>query len=88
MHRRAAFHARARAETAARFERCPYALRGACIVWERDTLGAWLCDPQALGPGRTMALRGVPDAALRADHATVVISGPEELSAFVRRHCP
>lgn len=56
-----------RSGTAAGFGRYSQALRDAGIVWERDTLDAWLRDPQALVPGNTMAFRGVPDAALRAD---------------------
>ncbi|MDZ7855771.1 cytochrome C [Sphaerotilus sp.] len=56
-----------RAGTASGFGRYSEALRGAGIVWERDTLDAWLRNPQALVPGNTMAFRGVPDAALRAD---------------------
>lgn len=56
-----------RAGAAPGFGRYSEALRGAGIVWERDTLDAWLRDPQALIPGNTMAFRGLPDAAQRAD---------------------
>ena len=42
------------------------ALRRARIVWNGETLDAWLADPEALLPGQRMGY-AVPDAADRAD---------------------
>jgi cytochrome c len=34
-------------------------LRKSGIVWDEDTLNAWLADPQAMVPGTTMMFRGI-----------------------------
>lgn len=53
-----------RAGAVAGFEYSP-ALRAARIVWDPQTLDAWLADPERLVPGQRMNY-GVPDAADRA----------------------
>lgn len=42
------------------------ALRAARVVWNSDTLDAWLANPEALIPGQRMGY-SVPDATDRAD---------------------
>lgn len=42
------------------------ALRNARVVWNSDTLDAWLANPEALIPGQRMGY-SVPDAMDRAD---------------------
>ena len=42
------------------------ALRGSRIVWNAQTLDAWLADPERLVPGQRMNYR-VPDASDRSD---------------------
>lgn len=48
-----------KAGTAAGYGRYTDALRKSDIVWDEDTLNAWLADPQAMVPGTTMMFRGV-----------------------------
>jgi cytochrome c len=43
------------------------AMRRSRIVWDRETLDAFLRDPQARVPGTTMGYAGVKDAGDRAD---------------------
>ncbi|MDP6624238.1 MAG: hypothetical protein QF754_18440 [Alphaproteobacteria bacterium] len=50
------------------------ALRKEDLVWDEDTLNAWLADPQAMVPGTTMTFRGVEKDDVRAN-----------LIAFLRR---
>ena len=54
-----------RAGTVADFDYSP-ALRAARIVWNAQTLDAWLADPERLVPGQRMNYR-VPDASDRSD---------------------
>lgn len=49
------------------FGRYSPALEAADLVWNAETLDAWLRDPQALVPGNRMAFRGIGDADARAD---------------------
>lgn len=56
-----------RAGTAVGFGRYSEALKGSGVVWNAATLDAWLRSPEALIPGNTMPLRGIADAAQRAD---------------------
>ena len=49
------------------FRRYSTPLREADIVWDDDTLDAWLQDPAALVPGNTMAYAGLPDVNARRD---------------------
>lgn len=37
------------------------ALKQADIVWDENTLNAWLAEPQAMVPGTTMTFRGIED---------------------------
>jgi len=41
------------------FGRYTAALQGLEVVWDEDTLNAWLAYPQDMAPGTTMAFRGV-----------------------------
>lgn len=49
------------------FGRYTAALKKAEIVWNENTLNAWLADPQAMVPGTTMTFRGMRDDKARAD---------------------
>lgn len=49
------------------FGRYSPALEAADLVWDEDTLDAWLRNPQDLVPGNRMAFRGIGDADARAD---------------------
>jgi cytochrome c len=42
------------------------------LVWNEQTLDAWLRDPQKLVPGNAMAFAGIPDDAARADIIAVL----------------
>jgi cytochrome c len=55
------------AGTAMGFGRYSGAMKGSSVVWNAETLDAWLRNPAALVPGNSMAFCGVPDAAVRAD---------------------
>jgi cytochrome c len=55
-----------RAGTVEAFRYSP-ALRDAAIVWDEETLGKYLLDPQALVPGTKKALAGLEDPQQRAD---------------------
>ena len=48
---------------------CGYsdALKSANLVWDEQTLDAWIADPQALIPGNLMRFPGVPDPQKRQD---------------------
>ncbi len=56
-----------RAGTAPGYEAYSEAMRRSRIVWDRDTLDAFLRDPQARVPGTTMGYAGVKDGQERAD---------------------
>ena len=49
------------------FPRYSDALTGSGIVWNDQTLDAWLAEPQHFVPGNTMTFPGVKDAQSRAD---------------------
>lgn len=55
------------AGTAASFSRYSPALKNSVIVWDAETLDAWLADPPALVPGNRMIFRGIFDAGQRRD---------------------
>lgn len=40
---------------------------GADIVWDENTLNAWIADPQAMVPGTAMTFRGIPQNDVRAN---------------------
>ncbi len=48
-----------KAGTVTGFGRHTKAMRKSGIIWDEDTLNAWLADPQAMVPGTTMMFRGV-----------------------------
>lgn len=48
------------------FARYSPALKSADVVWNEETLNAWLADPKALVPGNTMTFPGIKDAKARA----------------------
>lgn len=77
-----------RAGTAPGFGRYSEALRGSSLVWERDTLNAWLRDPQALIPGNAMNIRGLPDAAQRADLVAFLQAASEGRVALPEQALP
>src|SRR6266513_5759604 len=49
------------------FPRYSPALKSAGIIWNDDTLGEWIKDPQHFIPGNTMTFPGIKDARQRAD---------------------
>jgi len=51
----------------ASFPRYSPALKSAGIIWNDDTLGEWIKDPQHFIPGNTMTFAGIKDARQRAD---------------------
>jgi cytochrome c len=51
----------------ASFPRYSVALKGSGIVWDDNTLDAWLADPQHVIPGNTMTFPGLKDGRQRAD---------------------
>ncbi|MFQ5625566.1 MAG: c-type cytochrome [Methyloligellaceae bacterium] len=48
-----------KAASIAGYGRYTEALKKAGIVWDEDTLNAWLAEPQAMVPGTTMMFRGI-----------------------------
>jgi len=46
-----------KAASIAEYRRYTQGLKKAGIVWDEDTLNAWLADPQAMVPGTTMMFR-------------------------------
>lgn len=62
------------AATIAGFGRYTEALKESGIIWEENSLDAWIANPQAMVPGTTMTFRGVDDDATRTG-----------LIAFLRR---
>lgn len=55
------------AGSVAGFTRYSPALKSADIVWDADTLDAWLADPQAVVPGNWMTFPGIEDPQARTD---------------------
>jgi cytochrome c len=49
------------------FTRYSSALKSSSIIWNDQTLDAWLTDPQHVIPGNTMTFPGIKDAQPRAD---------------------
>ncbi|MGH1479271.1 MAG: c-type cytochrome [Geminicoccales bacterium] len=49
------------------YARYSEALKNSGIVWDEDTMNAWISDPQALVPGTHMALRGIEEDRVRSD---------------------
>jgi cytochrome c len=49
------------------FDRYSDALKSSGIVWNDQTLDAWLADPQHLVPDNTMPFQGIAEAPVRAD---------------------
>jgi cytochrome c len=58
---------RQKAGTVQGFVRYSEALKQSQVVWDRDTLDAWLRDPQGLIPGNRMTMRGIENARTRQD---------------------
>ncbi len=56
-----------KAGTIQAFVRYSKALKQSQVIWDRDTLDAWLCDPQGLIPGNRMTMRGIENAKTRQD---------------------
>src|SRR5262249_14501054 len=56
-----------KAGSLASFPRYSPALKSAGIIWNDDTLDAWIKDPQHFIPGNTMTFPGMKDARQRAD---------------------
>jgi cytochrome c len=56
-----------KAASIAGYRRYTEGLKKAGIVWDEDTLNAWLADPQAMVPGTTMMFRGVEKDETRAN---------------------
>lgn len=76
------------------FTRYSPALKDANVVWDEETLEAWLANPQALVPGNLMSFPGIQDKKVRADLIaylkTVGIEGitPETTSQRGMMHGP
>ncbi|HKS91092.1 MAG TPA: cytochrome c family protein [Tepidiformaceae bacterium] len=49
------------------FHRYSAALKGSGVVWDDQSLDAWIRDPASLVPGNEMAFPGIPNAAARAN---------------------
>lgn len=49
------------------FTRYSEALRDSDVVWNAETLDAWLLDPKTVVPGNRMVFRGIADAGQRRD---------------------
>jgi cytochrome c len=64
------------------FPRYSPALKSAGIIWNDDTLGEWIKDPQHFIPGNTMTFPGIKDARQRADLLAFL------KDATQRRHAP
>jgi cytochrome c len=56
-----------RAATTPDFGRYTDALKKTGIVWDENTLYAWVADPQAMVPGTTMTFRGIENDESRAN---------------------
>jgi cytochrome c len=56
-----------KAGTAEGFRYYSDALKSANLVWDEQTLDAWLADPTALVPGNLMRFQGIPDPQKRQD---------------------
>jgi cytochrome c len=56
-----------KAGSLASFQRYSQALKSSNVVWDDQTLDAWIADPQHVVPGNTMTFPGVKDARQRAD---------------------
>lgn len=56
-----------KAGTVQGFVRYSEALKQSQVVWDRDTMDAWLRDPQGLVPGNRMTMRGIENARTRKD---------------------
>jgi len=66
------------------FSRYSTALKQAGLVWNTETLDAWLANPEQLVPGTTMGFRGIDKPQDRADliaYLKEVASGPTQQSA-------
>lgn len=57
------------------FGRYSEALKESGVVWDRETLDAWLADPRALVPGTEMVFPGIHDARTRRDLIDYLASG-------------
>src|SRR5581483_12140232 len=56
-----------KAGTAKGFTRYSEALKRTGVVWNAETLDAWLHNPAAFAPGNYMTFPGIADAAARSD---------------------
>jgi cytochrome c len=56
-----------KAASVAGYGRYTEALKKADIIWDENTLNAWLADPQAMVPGTTMMFRGIEKDETRAN---------------------
>jgi cytochrome c len=56
-----------KAGTAEGFRYYSDALKSVNLVWDEQTLDAWLADPAALIPGNLMRFQGIPDPEKRQD---------------------
>jgi cytochrome c len=61
---------RRKAGTAPGFRRYSPALKSSGVVWNAETLDAWIADPARLVPNNWMAFAGLKDAQVRADLIT------------------
>jgi len=56
-----------KAGSLASFDRYSAPLKASGVVWNDDTLSAWIADPQRVVPGNEMPFEGIKDAQQRAD---------------------
>jgi cytochrome c len=73
-----------RVATISDFGRYTDALKKTEIVWDENTLYAWVADPQAMVPGTTMTFRGVQNDGTRANLIAFQMVGMSPL--IERRH--
>lgn len=73
---------------AAGFHRYSDALKRSDLVWNEETLDAWLRSPRALVPGNSMRFDGIPDEQVRADLVAFLKAASEGKAARVPKPPP
>jgi cytochrome c len=70
------------------FTRYSPALRSSGIVWNDQSLDAWLANPQHVVPGNTMTFPGIKEAQTRADLLAYLKSAAQSGSAHAAQQPP
>ncbi|MDQ2801465.1 MAG: cytochrome c family protein, partial [Pseudomonadota bacterium] len=67
-----------KAGSLASFPRYSAALSGSGVIWNEQTLDAWLADPAGFIPRNLMTIHGIADAGTRADLIALLrLAGPD-----------